>query len=150
MKSKHDGWTPEEQVEEQVETQEQITPGLEAARPDAESVPCSAGVAPLEAALRDKAEAWRKYSQERIDEPEALALYEDMMALKRVIDIMRSRGATAKLIERPDGAPELEPACEAASMQRLARRSTDKSGAPDAASAGSGGAGGDSKTNTPI
>lgn len=26
-----------------------------------------------------------------------------------------------KLIERPDGAPELEPACEAASMQRLAR-----------------------------
>lgn len=27
----------------------------------------------------------------------------------------------AKLIERPDGAPELEPACEAASMQRLAR-----------------------------
>ena len=29
--------------------------------------------------------------------------------------------ANAKLIERPDGAPELEPAREAASMQRLAR-----------------------------
>lgn len=32
-----------------------------------------------------------------------------------------SKTPNAKLIERPDGAPELEPACEAASMQRLAR-----------------------------
>jgi len=47
MKSKHDGWTPEEQVE----TQEQITPELEAARPDAEAVPCSAWLGELRAAL---------------------------------------------------------------------------------------------------
>jgi hypothetical protein len=50
----------------------------------------------------------------------------------------------AKLIERPDGAPELEPACEAASMQRLARRSADKSGAPDSERSGRSGVGGDS------
>lgn len=55
--------------------------------------------------------------------------------------------ANAKLIERPDGAPELEPACEAASMQRLARRSADKSGAPDSERSGRSGVGGDSKTN---
>lgn len=81
-----------------------ITVGTEPRVQDGAELRSSEWVAPLEAALRDKAEAWRKYSQERIDEPEALALYEDMTALKRVIEILRSRGATAKLCNSPEAA----------------------------------------------
>jgi len=53
----------------------------------------------LEAALRDAAAQWRKYTQDQMDEPIARGHYEDMIALKRVVEIMRGRSQIAKLTD---------------------------------------------------
>jgi len=51
----------------------------------------------LEAALRDASAQWRKYTQEQMDEPIARGHYEDMIALKRVVEIMRGRSQIAEV-----------------------------------------------------
>jgi len=45
----------------------------------------------LDDALRDVSAQWRKYTQEQMDEPIARGHYEDMIAIKRVVEIMRGR-----------------------------------------------------------
>jgi hypothetical protein len=62
----------------------------------------------LEAALRDASAQWRKYTQEQMDEPIARGHYEDMIALKRVVEIMRGRSQIAALSDKtmPTRTPE--------------------------------------------
>jgi len=74
----------------------------EPARPSDGSVTCSDLICELEAALRDTSAQWREYTQEQMDEPIARGHYEDMIALKRVVEIMRGRSQIGEHSNTPE------------------------------------------------